>query len=122
MNPVSSKTAMYCFLDRTVAEYIKCLFSSTKDLQKLKLADLVERINGDLELIKDFFNEYMTERNMKKSLDIIDKRLWNLDRAFSATRKKVFFDRFFKRTTLRCYPYAAAGQLFKDSGRNYPVR
>ena len=71
MNPVSQKTAMYCFLDRTVAEYIKCLFGSTKHIQKIKLEDLVERITGDIELIKDYFREYMTARDMKKSFDIL---------------------------------------------------
>ena len=73
MNPVSTKTAMYSFLDRTVAEYIQCLFSASKGLQKIKLNDLVKRLNDDIESIRSHFSEYMTARTMKKSLDLIQE-------------------------------------------------
>ena len=71
MNPVSVKTAMDCFLERTVAEYIQCLFSSTKDLRKMKLGDLVDRLNNDIELIQEHFSVFMTGRAIQKRLDII---------------------------------------------------
>ena len=72
MNPVSRKTAMHCFLDRTVAEYIKSLFNSNKAVQKIKLIDLLERLSEDIQSIKGHFSEHMTERSMKKGLDLIN--------------------------------------------------
>ena len=56
----------------------------------------MERINGDVELVKDYFKEYMTPRDMKKSLDIL-KDLVNilsseadfLSLAFSQLRQSI---------------------------------
>ena len=72
MNKTAQKTASTCFLGRTVAEYIKCLFNSSKSLEKLSLKQLVDRINADIELIRNVFNEYMTAREMQKSLDYLN--------------------------------------------------
>ena len=53
---------------------------SLKSIKKLNLKDLLERINGDMELVRNVFNEYLTPREMQKSLDYLN----NLINIFSA--------------------------------------
>ena len=46
-----------------MAEYVKCLFKSTMQLDKFK--------PSDIELIKDIFGQHMTPNDMKNSLNIM---------------------------------------------------